>query len=107
MIDIKRLRNYYENDTVFMTAHAAERFRQRGIKAADVKNAVLTGEIIEQYPDDYPYPSCLVLGQSQDGRYIHVCMSDEGTSSRIITAYVPDSQKWSGDLKTRKDGDAI
>ena len=24
----------------------------------------MNGEIIEQYPDDYPYPSCLILGVS-------------------------------------------
>ena len=88
-----------------MTAHAAERFRQRGIRAADVKQAVLGGEIIEQYPDDYPYPSCLILGQCSDGRYLHVVMSDEGTGSRIITAYIPNPAKWSDDLRTRKDGD--
>ncbi|MBQ9377906.1 MAG: DUF4258 domain-containing protein [Schwartzia sp.] len=48
MIDIRQLRNYYKSDSVFMTAHSAERFRQRGIRAADVKSAVWTGEIIEQ-----------------------------------------------------------
>lgn len=104
MIDIERLRNYYNSDSVFLTAHSAERFRQRGIRARDVKNAVYTGEIIEQYPEDYPSPSCLILGKCIDERYIHVVMSDEGTASRIITAYFPDPDKWSDDLKTRKDG---
>lgn len=32
MIDIKKLQLYYDEDMVFVTAHAAERFRQRGIK---------------------------------------------------------------------------
>ena len=103
MIDIQCLRQYYQMDTVFVTAHAVERFHQRGIMAKDVRNAVNTGEIIEQYPDDYPYPSCLILGSTLDHQYIHVVMSDEGTSSRIITAYVPSHEKWQDDLKTRKD----
>lgn len=102
MIDIKRLRWYYDHDKVFVTAHAAERFRQRGIKAKDIRHAVQTGEIIEQYPDDYPYPSCLLLGMSVNLQEIHVVMSDEGTASRIITAYFPDAEKWQSDLKTRK-----
>ncbi len=104
MIDINQLRKYYEEDAVFVTAHAAERFRQRGIKIKDVKNAVMCGEIIEQYPDDYPYPSCLILGMSLANKYIHVVMSDEGTASRIITAYFPDPLKWESDFKTRRAG---
>ena len=104
MIDINQLRKYYEEDAVFVTAHAAERFRQRGITIKDVKNAVVHGEIIEQYPDDYPYPSCLILGMSIMHKYMHVVMSDEGTASRIITAYFPDPMKWDFDFKKRKDG---
>ena len=102
MIDIERLQWYYDNDRVFITAHAAERFRQRGIKVKDIRNAVKTGEIIEQYPEDYPYPSCLLLGLSVKAQPLHVVMSDEGNASRIITAYFPDVDKWESDLKTRK-----
>ncbi|MFG6337693.1 MAG: DUF4258 domain-containing protein [Lachnospiraceae bacterium] len=28
----------------------------------DIIFCIHEGEIIEQYPDDYPYPSCLILG---------------------------------------------
>ena len=103
MIEIEKLKEYFDNDNVFVTEHAAERFRQRGIRVPDIRNAVDTGEIIEQYPDDFPFPSCLVLGNDSKGRKIHVCMSDEGSASRIITAYFPDSVKWSDDLKVRKE----
>ena len=103
MIDIKQLQAYYEADRVFITAHAAERFRQRGIHIKDIRHAVMTGEIIEQYPEDYPYPSCLLLGMTEENHPIHVVMSDEGTASRIITAYYPSSEKWENDLRTRKE----
>ena len=103
MIDIEKLRSYFDDDTVFVTEHAAERFRQRGIRISDIRNAVNSGEIIEQYPDDFPFPSCLILGNDRHDNYIHVCMSDEGTASRIITAYYPDLNKWNDDLKTRKE----
>lgn len=102
VLTIECLKTYYEKDDVFITAHSAERFRQRGIRAKDVRSAVYTGEIIEQYPNDFPYPSCLILGQDMDGRYIHVVMSDEGNASRVITAYVPDADKWSEDFKMRR-----
>ena len=103
MIDIENLRAHYLNDMVFMTNHASERSRQRGIFAKDIRNAVMTGEIIEDYPNDFPFPSCLVYGKSLDGKGIHVCISDEGESSRIITAYIPSLEKWETDLKTRKE----
>ena len=38
MIDIMDLRNYYVNDAVLISDHAAMRFRQRGLK---VKNIVV------------------------------------------------------------------
>lgn len=102
MIEIENLRKYFLQDKIFMTEHAAERFRQRGINIKDIRNAINVGEIIEQYPDDYPYPSCLVLGENLRGEKIHVVLSDEGTSSRIITAYFPDVEKWNADFKIRR-----
>ena len=77
MIDIKKLQLYYENDMVFVTAHAAERFRQRGIKNKDIRYAVQNGEIIEQYPEDYPYPSCLLLGFTVNSRPLHVVLCQD------------------------------
>ena len=103
MIEIEKLRSYYLEDKVFVTEHAAERYRQRGIRAKDVRTAVENGEIIEQYPEDYPFPSCLICGKTGDGNFIHVCMSDEGTAGRIITAYYPDDDKWGDGFTIRKE----
>ncbi len=57
--DVRRLCN---NNDIQWTNHALVRILQRSITQADVKEALMSGEIIEQYADDYPYPSCLVLG---------------------------------------------
>ena len=103
LIDISTLLRYFSEDNVFVTEHAAERFRQRGIKIKDIRHAVENGEIIEQYPNDYPFPSCLIYGKDYANNVIHVCMSDEGTASRIITAYYPNTDKWDDALKVRKD----
>ncbi len=102
MIAIEKLQSYFLEDKIFMTAHASERFHQRGITIKDIRNAINSGEIIEQYPDDYPYLSCLILGKNLRDEIIHVVMSDEGNSSRIITAYFPDADKWSDDFKFRR-----
>lgn len=39
------------------------------ISRADVKNGIATGGIIEDYPEDYPNPSCLIFGYNVNGRF--------------------------------------
>ena len=46
--------------------------RKRDISRADVKNGIATGEIIEDYPEDYPNPSCLIFGYNVNGRILHI-----------------------------------
>ncbi|WP_205764240.1 DUF4258 domain-containing protein [Anaerovibrio slackiae] len=40
----------------------ANRIQQLGILRIDVINCIMNGEIIEDYPTDYPHPSCLIFG---------------------------------------------
>ena len=47
---------------ILWTQHCLQRMQERNISRADVKNGIVTGEIIEDYPDDYPNPSCLIFG---------------------------------------------
>lgn len=102
MIEIESIREYWKNDMILFSNHALERIRQRGIKIKDIELCVLSGEIIEQYPDDFPFPSCLIFGTGIDNKILHVVVSDEGTASRVITAYFPNNEKFESDLKTRK-----
>ena len=86
-----------------MTQHAETRRRQRGISVPDIKQAILTGQIIEDYPDDYPFPSCLVLGYTDRGDPLHiVCGAGDG-QLYVITAYRPSRDKWESDWRTRKE----
>ena len=103
MPDIETIRSHFDSDSVYVTQHASQRYRERGIGAKDIRNAVFTGEIIEHYPDDHPSPSCLVMGVAIDGRQLHVCLGQGVDSSHIITAYFPSSEKWEADGKTRKE----
>lgn len=52
MISIEVLRQYCKNDSIFISNHAMERCRERGISVKDILNAIETGEIIEDYPED-------------------------------------------------------
>lgn len=103
MIDIKDLQALASDiDNFKVTKHMAVRFKERGIKLGYVRNALLNGEIIEQYPNDYPFPSCLVLNTSDGETPIHVCVGLGDDKLWIITAYYPDTNEWESDFKTRK-----
>ena len=64
--------------------------KQREITLHDIRYTVFNGQIIKDYPNDKLFPSCLIAGQTSDGVYLHIVMSDNGTSANIITTYKPD-----------------
>ena len=68
-----------------------------------IKSAIQSGEIIEQYEDDKPFPSCLLSGKTEQNKYIHLVVSVDNRVLYIITAYYPDENEWEIDLKTRKE----
>ena len=82
--------------------HILERIFRRGIGTDDVMNALTNGEIIEQYPTDYPFPSCLVLGYTGKGKALHVVCGSSEEELWLITAYIPDPAEWSDDSRQRR-----
>lgn len=67
---------------------------ERDIKRADVKNCILNGEIIEEYPNDFPNPSCLVLGMTLKNIYLHAVVGVDDENMYIITVYYPTPDKF-------------
>ena len=63
-----------------------------------------TGQVIIDYPDDKPYPSCLMLAFINDNP-IHVVFAfdQENKTGIVITAYIPNAQLWTEDFKLRRD----
>lgn len=76
-ITIDILRGLCKDETISMPQHAYNRCRERSIKYANLKAAILSGEIIEQYPNDYPHPSCLTLGAALNGHIYIWCAAPE------------------------------
>jgi len=62
-----------------------------------------TGEVIEDYPDDTPYPSRLMLGWC-NFRPLHVVTANnkEAQETIILTVYEPDPNKWEPGFRKRK-----
>lgn len=91
---------------ILWTEHVEKRMMQRKITREDVKRCIQNGEIIEEYPDDYPYPSCLIFGSIENEKILHVVVSiSDGIPKilNIITAYFPSDWKFEADMKTRRE----
>jgi uncharacterized protein DUF4258 len=88
---------------ILFRVHAVQRMFERQISARKVREALETGETIEDYSAEMPEPSRLILG-FQGKRPFHMVTSEnqETNETTIITVYLPASNKWNKDLKGRR-----
>lgn len=79
-----------------VTDHADEEAAADHLTLQEVTHSVGAGRIIEDYPEDRPYPSCLVFGQTEQGEPVHsVWGFDENLEwAYLVTVYRPDPQRW-------------
>jgi len=76
---------------------------QRSITRGHVRQAILCGEVIEDYPQDKPYPSALLLAFVEE-RPLHVVVALDPASGRahVITAYEPGVDRFEPGFRTRR-----
>ena len=97
--DIDNIRSLCSQGLIVLTEHMNKRMGQRGIVRDEIIQAIMNGEIIEEYPNDFPHPSCLILGCSLAGKYLHVVIGID-IVLYLITAYEPDPEVFP-DMRTR------
>lgn len=84
--------------------HAVDQTIIRRITVSQIREAIDTCQIIEDYPDDKYGASCLVLGFTSDGRALHIqCGYPTRPLLKIITVYEPDPDLWT-DNRIRRAG---
>ena len=101
-LDIEVIKGYLRENKVHWRGHILTRMQQRGIRIDDVFNCILNGEVIEDYPADYPYPSCLVLGRTHNNNALHVVCSVGQDYVWMITTYYPDGDEWIEGFRERR-----
>jgi hypothetical protein len=74
---------------------------ERGIREEDVASVIANGREIENYPDDKPYPSRLMLGWVQ-GKPLHVVAASAEREIIVITVYEPDPAQWDAGFERRR-----
>ena len=99
---IELLRQKISRGQLEYSLHAVRQMIARDIRPEEVAQTMLAGGVIEDYPDDKYGPSCLVCGQTQGGRVLHVQCTHPGRPLvKIITAYEPDPAEWGKTFKQR------
>lgn len=99
---IDDIREKISADAFELSQHAVDQSIERNIPLDEVEEAIASGEVIEDYPDDKYGPSCLVFGFSHARRPLHVqCSYPTRPLVKIITVYEPDPQLWI-DFRTRR-----
>ena len=88
---------------IIFRLHAIERMFQRQFSENDIRSVLASGEIVEDYPDDKPYPSQLILGW-RGARPVHVVAAYNNTERQtiVITVYEPSLDQWEPGFMRRK-----
>jgi hypothetical protein len=107
LVDVPGIKAAVEKGSIEWNRHALERMMERAVRRETVKMVLLTGEVIEDYPQDSPYPSALFLGYSDNMPY-HVAAAFDAETGHcyVITVYVPDLEHFEADYKTRREHEA-
>jgi hypothetical protein len=75
----------------------------RMISTQEVRTVIFSGIVIEDYPEDVRGHSCLMLGWGDGGRPVHVVCAPKRDYLAVITAYLPDAERWEPNWETRRD----
>jgi hypothetical protein len=103
VLEIQDIIDAIHHNRIHVTDHADEEAQADRLSFDGILFSVLQGEIIEDYPDDKPYPSCLIYGDSFSGGAIHSVWgyNQETKWAVLITVYRPDRERWI-DWRTRR-----
>ncbi|TAK35674.1 MAG: DUF4258 domain-containing protein [Chloroflexota bacterium] len=87
---------------VVFSEHASHRMLTRGITVDEVLAVIRTGEIIEDYPTDIPFPSFLLLGGVARALHVVVAADQRTNECIVVTVYQPDQRRWDVGFRTRR-----
>jgi hypothetical protein len=72
MSTIEEIQQKIRKDQFEFSKHAVDQSIIRNINVQEVREAIFSGEIIEDYPKDKYGPSCLIFGNTSERRPLHI-----------------------------------
>ena len=74
--------------------HAEQERQNDDLLLTEIREALLNGMILEQYPDTGRGECCLVVGFTNQGKPIHIVCGERNDRLVIITVYIPSPPKF-------------
>ena len=108
-MDIQPIIDAIRDNRIRITDHADEEARADRLSSEEIFFSVSQGEVIETYPTDRPYPSCLIYGDNVDGEPVHSvwAYNQENRWAVLITVYRPDPGRWVNWRRRRAKNDSV
>ena len=92
MSDINLIKKIIEEDRFEFYGHALTESKKDGIEPEDIISVLLTGKIIEEYPDRN---RVLIYGRMDNGIPLHVvCDLSDEEMMYVVTSYIPQNTEW-------------
>ena len=88
-----RITELIECGEILISHHARVRMFERNVSTDNLITIISSGEIIEEYSDDEPCPSVLIMGFI-DTVAFHTVIALCTDHIRVITVYIPEQDKW-------------
>ena len=100
---ITEIRRKFSEELFELSKHAVDQSILRQVRVQEIREAIASGQIIENYPEDKYGPSCLICGITKAQRPIHIqCSYPSRPLVKVITVYEPDSRKWNDHFTQRR-----
>lgn len=87
--------------SVIYRVHALKRMFERDISEIEVSDILKHGDVISEYPDDYPYPSKLLKRLLAGEGTFHVLSAENTWMIIVITVYEPDPNLWDSEFRRK------
>ncbi len=103
----ERIKKLVDEQNILPSEHAFMALADDELGVLDITSQLHSAIIVEDYPDYQKGPAVLVMTESERVGWIHSVWGIPAGAKEpatLITAYVPDPQKWyPGFLKRRKE----
>ena len=103
-MDIRGIIRAIDSQNYRITGHGDEEAENDQLDFEEIFYSVRNGEIIENYPSDQPFSSCLIYGTNVSGEPIHSVWAydEENQRASLVTVYRPDPTRWINWRERRK-----
>ncbi len=98
---LERIRAQADVDNIRITQHAQQEMAEEDITLDEVLEAIVTGQVLENYPEHRRGACCLLNGLTKKGRPLHIVCTTVRPVLIIITVYEPKPPKWTTPAQRR------